>query len=97
MFTKGEWKVFERLDGTLAHLIAAAPDLYEACKESLELMVSLDIKNKVISGLSLQLHAAIAKADGKCPLDVLNAKHSILSSEACVLAVKESNDKTKVE
>ena len=48
-----------------ARLIAAAPDMLEACKECLECMLKWDIKKNVISGLSLQLLATIVKAEGK--------------------------------
>ncbi len=48
-----------------AHLIAAAPEMYEACKIALEFFVAYDIHNKGISGLSLQLREALAKAEGK--------------------------------
>ena len=42
----------------------AAPDMLAACKAALEFMVALDIERKVVSGLSLQLQAAIEKAEG---------------------------------
>lgn len=46
-----------------ARLIAAAPDLLEACKKALEFFVQWDIQQKVISGISLQLNEAISKAE----------------------------------
>jgi len=66
--------VHKPADFANAHLIAAAPDLLEACKECLEFMICRDIKNKVISGLSLQLRAAIVKAEGKQGIDNDNQK-----------------------
>ena len=53
------------IDYANARLIAAAPDMLEACKECLEFMLKWDIKKNVISGLSLQLLATIVKAEGK--------------------------------
>lgn len=41
----------------------AAPELYEACKEALKFFVAYDAENKVVSGLSLYLNEAIAKAE----------------------------------
>lgn len=48
-----------------AQLIAAAPELYEVCKIALEIFVSFDVRNKIVSGVSLQLNEALAKAEGK--------------------------------
>jgi len=48
-----------------AQLISAAPELYEACNLALQYFLAHDIDNKVISGMSLQLNEAIAKAEGK--------------------------------
>ena len=47
-----------------AQLIAASPELYEACKLALDYIVEYDTQNKVISGLSFQLNKALAKAEG---------------------------------
>ena len=43
------------------------PELVEALEAALVVMVAYDIKNKVISGLSLQLHEVIKKASGVLP------------------------------
>lgn len=37
--------------------------LLKACKDALEFFVEWDVQNKVISGLSIQLRAAIAEAE----------------------------------
>lgn len=41
------------------------PDLLEACKSALEFTVAYDIQQKVVSGASLKLQDAIAKATHK--------------------------------
>ena len=48
-----------------AYLIASAPELYEACKLALDVMVAVDTERKVISGLSLRLNDALLKAEGR--------------------------------
>ncbi len=48
-----------------AQLIASAPDMYEALKAALDFFTQYDIQQKVISGISLQLNQALAKAEGK--------------------------------
>jgi len=48
-----------------ANLIAAAPDLYEALKDAREIFTQYDATNGVVSGISLKLNEALAKAEGK--------------------------------
>ena len=43
----------------------SAPELYEACKLALDVMVAFDTERKVISGLSLRLNDALLKAEGR--------------------------------
>ena len=49
-------------DEATAHLIAAAPDLYEACKEAL---ITLNVLQKGDSAVIREIKRAIAKAEGK--------------------------------
>lgn len=48
-----------------ANLIASAPDLYEACKEALDIFTQYDATKGVVSGISLKLNEAKRKAEGK--------------------------------
>ena len=48
-----------------AQLIAAAPEMYEACKLALDFFITFDSTRKVVSALSLQLNEAVAKAEGR--------------------------------
>ena len=48
-----------------ANLIASAPDLYEACKDALDIFTQHDAAKGVISGISLKLNEAKRKAEGK--------------------------------
>ena len=43
----------------------AVPDLYEAGKDALDIFIQHDATKGVVSGISLKLNEAIAKADGK--------------------------------
>jgi hypothetical protein len=53
-----------KLDEADARLIAAAPELLEACKMALDFVVDHDIKLKVISGLGIKLNEVITKVEG---------------------------------
>ena len=54
------WNAFE--NDFNVRLVAAAPDLLEACKKALPFVVAHDIQQNVVSGAALELQAAIAKA-----------------------------------
>lgn len=43
----------------------AIKDLYEACKDALNIFTQYDAYNATISGISLKLNEALAKAEGK--------------------------------
>lgn len=55
----------ERENQIIEHYEDVTKDLYEACKKALDFFVEFDVGYKVISGLSLQLREALAKAEGK--------------------------------
>lgn len=63
-----------KLRQVLVDLVKAAAErdavtkaLLAACKAALDFMVEWDVQQHVISGLSLQLHAAIALAEKETP------------------------------
>ena len=61
--------ICESVSAANAHLIAAAPELYEACDDCLHALRTLTIQgelpDRLIDDLQKHLSAAIDKADGK--------------------------------